>query len=81
MDKALAKAYARNGVGFGRTRFSDSAKNGHGVLRNYVHIGHLGAIKNYKPFNRLEIPQRNAYAPTQPERIVYLSAPAPTPEK
>ena len=36
---------------------------------------HVGAIADYKPFNRAEIPQRNAYAPTQPERIIYLPAP------
>jgi hypothetical protein len=79
--KYFSSNLSGNGVGFGQTHFSDSTKNGHGVLRKYVHIGHVGAIKNYKAFNRLEIPQRNAYAPTQPERIVYLPAPASTTEK
>ena len=65
-----------NGIGFGQAHFSDSTKNGHGVLRHYVNIGHVGAIKDYRPFNRAEIPHRNAYAPTQPERILYLPAPA-----
>ncbi len=65
-----------NGVGYAQTHFSDSTKNGHGVLRNYVNIGHVGAIKHYRPFNRAEIPQRNAYAPTQPTRIIYLPEPA-----
>ena len=64
-----------NSIGFGRAHFSDWNKNGHGVLRNSVKIGHVGAIKNYRPFNRLEIPLRNAYAPTQPTRIIYLPAP------
>ena len=79
--KYFSSNLSGNGVGFGQTHFSDSTKNGHGVLRNYVHIGHVGAIKKYKPFNRLEIPQRNAYAPTQPERIVYLPRPAAETEK
>jgi len=35
----------------------------------------VGAIKDYEPFDRAAIPQRNAYAPTQPERILYLPAP------
>jgi len=67
-----------DGIGFGQAHFSDCTRNGHGVLRNYTIIGHVGAIKDYKPFNRLDIPQRNAYAPTQPERIIYLPAPAGT---
>jgi hypothetical protein len=65
-----------HGVGYGQTHFSDSTRNGHGVLRNSVKIGHVGAIKDYKPFQRADIPQRNAYLPTQPERILYLPAPA-----
>jgi len=67
-----------DGIGFGQAHFSDCTRNGHGVLRHYVIIGHVGAIKDYRPFNRLDIPQRNAYAPTQPERIIYLPAPAGT---
>ena len=47
------------------------------VLRGSLgNIAHVGAIKNYKPFNRSEIIQRNAYAPTQPTRFVYLPEPA-----
>lgn len=55
--------------------FSDSTKSGKGVLRNYVNLARVGAIKDYKPFNRAEIIQRNAYAPTQPTRVIYLPAP------
>ena len=65
-----------HGVGYGSGRFSDSNANGRGILRNSLHIGHVGAIKDYKPFNRATIPQRNAYAPTQPDRIIYVPAPA-----
>lgn len=61
-------------IGYGRAHFSDWNRNGHGVLRNSVKIGHVGAISNYRPFNRLAIPARNAYLPTQPERIIYLPA-------
>jgi hypothetical protein len=64
-----------SGVGYGQVHFSDSTKNGHGVLRNAVIIGRVGALKEYKPFNRADFPQRNAYAPTQPTRVIYLPAP------
>lgn len=64
-----------NSIGFGQAHFSDWNKRHRGVLRNSVKIGHVGAIKNYRPFNRLEIPNRNAYLPTQPERIIYMPAP------
>jgi hypothetical protein len=64
------------GVGYGSGRFSDSNANGRGILRNSLHIGRVVSIKDYKPFNRAVIPQRNAYAPTQPDRILYLPAPA-----
>ena len=67
-----------HGVGYGTTHFSDSTPNGHGVLRKYLHIGHVGAAKDYVKFDRANIPQRNAYAPTQPDRIVYVPAPAST---
>jgi hypothetical protein len=65
-----------HGVGYGSSHFSDYNKNGHGVLRNSLHIGHVGAIKDYVSFDRAKIPQRNAYAPTQPTRIIYVPAPA-----
>jgi hypothetical protein len=65
-----------HGVGYGSGKFSDSNPNGRGILRNSLHIGHVGAIKDYAKFDRANIPQRNAYAPTQPDRIVYLPAPA-----
>ena len=65
-----------HGVGYGSGRFSDSNANGRGLLRNSLRIARIGAIKDYKPFERAAIPQRNAYAPTQPERIIYLPAPA-----
>jgi hypothetical protein len=64
-----------HGVGYGQAHFSDYNSNGHGVLRNSVIIGHVGAINDYKPFHRQDIPQRNAYEATQPERIIYLPAP------
>jgi hypothetical protein len=66
-----------HGVGYGQGKFSDS-NNGRGILRNSLKIGRVGSIKEYKTFNRAEIPQRNAYAATQPERIVYLPVPAAT---
>jgi hypothetical protein len=62
------------GVGYGQGKFSDS-NNGRGLLRNSLKIARVGAIKDYKPFNRSEIPARNAYAPTQPTRILYVPAP------
>jgi hypothetical protein len=46
-------------------------------LRNSLKIARVGSIKDYVRFDRANIPQRNAYAPTQPDRIVYLPAPAP----
>jgi hypothetical protein len=74
--KYFSSNLSSDGVGYGQTHFSDSTKNHHGVLRDSVKIGHVGSIKNYKPFDRLKVPLRNAYAPTQPVRIVYLPAPA-----
>ena len=65
-----------HGVGYGSGHFSDANPNGRGILRKSLRIGRVGAIKDYKPFDRLAIPQRNAYLPTQPERIIYLPAPA-----
>jgi hypothetical protein len=76
--KYFSSNLSGNGLGYAQAHFSDSTKNGRGVLRNYVNIGHVGAIKNYRAFNRADIPQRNAYAATQPERIVYLPAPTTT---
>jgi hypothetical protein len=73
--KYFSSNLSGNGLGFGQTHFSDATRNGHGVLRDSVRIGHVGAIKNYQPFNRAAIPQRNAYAATQPTRIIYLAAP------
>lgn len=71
-----------HGVGYGSGRFSDANASGRGILRNSLRIARVGAIKDYKPFDRASIPQRNAYAPTQPERILYLPAPEDkTPEK
>lgn len=65
-----------HGVGYGSGRFSDANKNGRGILRKSLRIGRVGAIKDYVKFDRATIPQRNAYAPTQPNRIVYLPAPS-----
>ena len=77
--KYFSSNLSTNGLNFGEAHFSDSTKNGHGVLRDYVNIGHVGAIKNYKSFDRAKIPQRNAYAPTQPEHVIYVAAPALSP--
>jgi hypothetical protein len=60
-------------VGYGQGKFSD-ANNGRGLLRNSLRIARVGAIKDYAKFDRATIPQRNAYAPTQPDRIVYVPA-------
>jgi len=68
-----------HGVGYGTGRFSDATANGRGLLRKSVRIGRVGAIKDYKPFDRAAIPQRNAYLPTQPTRIIYLPAPGTAP--
>ena len=67
-----------HGVGYGSGKFSDSNSNGKGLLRNSVRIARVGAIQDYKAFDRAKIPQRNAYAPTQPDRVVYVPAPAET---
>ena len=67
-----------HGVGYGSGRFSDANASGRGILRNSLRIARVGAVKDYKPFNRATIPQRNAYAPTQPDRIIYLPAPTAT---
>ncbi|MEJ0090850.1 MAG: hypothetical protein WDM80_14045 [Limisphaerales bacterium] len=73
--KYFSSNLSGNGLGYAQVHFSDSTKTGRGVLRNYVNIAHVGAIKDYKPFNRADIIQRNAYAPTQPTRVIYLPAP------
>jgi len=67
------------GVGYGSGRFSDSTSTGRGLLRKSLRIARVGAIKDYKPFDRAAIPLRNAYLPTQPTRIIYLPAPAAAP--
>jgi hypothetical protein len=64
-----------NGIGYGQAHFSDSTANGHGVLRQQTIIGRVEAIQDYRAFNRATIPQRNAYAPTQPEHFIYLPPP------
>ena len=63
------------GVGYGQGKFSDSTGTGKGIIRKSLRLARVGAIKDYKPFNRANIPQRNAYAPTQPDRILYVPAP------
>jgi hypothetical protein len=69
-----------HGVGYGQGRFSDSNANGRGLLRKSLHIARVGAIKDYKPFDRLNIPQRNAYAPTQPESLLRQPPPPAIPD-
>ena len=66
------------GVGYGEGKFSDSTPTRKGIIRKSLRLARVGAIKDYKPFDRATIPQRNAYAPTQPNRIIYLPAPATT---
>jgi len=51
------------GVGPQTEYFEDTGGN---LMRNWVRLARVGSIENYKPFNRLDIPQRQAYAPTQP---------------
>jgi len=75
--KYFSSNLSGNGLGYAQAHFSDSTRNGHGVLRKYVHIGHVGAIQAYRPFHRAEIPQRNAYAPTQPTSLSYRPAAKP----
>ncbi|MEY4916551.1 MAG: hypothetical protein RL616_464, partial [Verrucomicrobiota bacterium] len=72
--KYFSSNLSGNGLGYKEAHFSDCTKTGSGVLRNYVNLAHVGAIKDYKSFNRAEIVQRNAYAPTQPTRVIYLPA-------
>jgi hypothetical protein len=66
-----------HGVGYGSGKFSDS-NHGRGLLRNSLRIVRVGSIRNYARFDRSKIPQRNAYAPTQPDRIIYVPAPVET---
>jgi len=53
------------GVGYDTGIFSD-CNEGRGLLRQSVRLARVGSIGSYKPFDRLKIPQRNAYAPNQP---------------
>jgi hypothetical protein len=62
------------GVGYGQGKFAD-ANNGRGILRNSVRLARVGSIDSYRPFDRKTIPHRNAYAPTQPPRILYVPGP------
>lgn len=75
--KYFSSNLSTKGIAPSQAKFSDS-NNGRGILRNSLKIGHVGAIKDYKPFNRADIPARNAYLPTQPERILYLPTPPAT---
>jgi hypothetical protein len=60
-----------HGIGYATVHFSDSnpKKPGHGIIRKSLRIARVGSIAAYKPFDRATIPQRNAYAPTQPLRV------------
>jgi hypothetical protein len=66
-----------HGPGYGQGRFSDVNESGKGLIRKSLRIARVGAIKNYQPFDRLKIPARNAYLPTQPTRIIYVPATQP----
>ncbi len=59
-----------HGVGYGKGRFSDANDSGRGILRKSMRISRVGGIEDYRPFNRLNIPCRNAYAPHQPDRLL-----------
>lgn len=76
--------FSSKGVGYGEGRFSDRNR-GRGILRDSVRIARVGAIGDYRSFDRSRIPARNAYAPNQPPRLlcapgttVHTSAPATT---
>ncbi len=57
--------FSSNSGGVGpKTEYFDDA--GGNLLRNWVRLARVGSLDVYQPFNRLEIPQRQAYAPTQP---------------
>lgn len=64
------------GVGYGTGRFSDS-NNGRGIIRKSLRLARVGRIEEYRPFDRRTIPRRNAYAPNQPPRILYVPTTAP----
>jgi len=48
------------GVGYQTESFTDA---GGKVLRNWFRLARVGAIEDYRPFDRLEIPLRRAYDP------------------
>jgi len=50
----------KSGVGYLTEYFSDS---GGKVLRKWIRLARVGSVENYKPFDRLKIPLRRAYAP------------------
>jgi hypothetical protein len=60
------------GVGYGEGHFSDSTPEHKGIIRTSLRLARVVSIKDYKPFDRLKIPQRNAYAPSQPNRLIYV---------
>ncbi|MFN0135765.1 MAG: hypothetical protein ACKVS9_06560 [Phycisphaerae bacterium] len=62
-----------HGIGFGSGKFAD-ANVGKGILRKSLRLARVCGIESYRPFDRKTIPHRNAYAPTQPERVIYLPA-------
>ncbi len=69
--KYFSSNLSGGGIGAMSAHFSDSnpKKPGHGIIRKSLRIARVGAIADYKPFDRAKIPQRNAYAPTQPETL------------
>jgi hypothetical protein len=77
--KYFSSNLSGGGIGYGSGRFSDVNPSGRGLVRSSLRMARVGAIKDYKPFNRAEIPQRNAYLPTQPTHIMYVPAPAAAP--
>lgn len=66
------------GVGYGQGRFSD-VNQGRGIIRSSLRIARVGDIRDYVKFDRSKIPRRNAYAPVQPTRVLYLPAPSAAP--
>jgi len=59
-----------HGIGYSQTHFSEFGKKHQGIIKKSIKIARVLSISDYKPFDRATIPQRNAYAPTQPERYI-----------
>lgn len=67
-DSARSKLSGTEGVGYGQGKFSDS-NNGRGLLRNSLRSARVGAIKDYRAFDRAACRNDRAFT-------VITSAPA-----